>query len=98
MISADVIGFLKRSQKTRVSSATSREGGGTVGINSCAGLVKPCERSSYATQRFLVQARHRKPLCARQSFSRRYNFNYASTTEIYSLSLHYTLPTEQLSL
>src|SRR5947209_15887274 len=33
MISAAVISFLKRSQNTRVSSATSREGGGTVGIN-----------------------------------------------------------------
>src|SRR6516225_2575086 len=33
MISAAVIGFLKRSQKTRVSSGTSREGGGAVGIN-----------------------------------------------------------------
>src|SRR6476620_11164983 len=33
MISAAVIGFLKRSQKTRVSNATSREGGGAVGIN-----------------------------------------------------------------
>src|SRR5438132_14047232 len=33
MISAAVISFLKRSQNTRVSSATSREGGGAVGIN-----------------------------------------------------------------
>ena len=33
MINAAVIGFLKRSQKTRVSSGTSREGGGAVGIN-----------------------------------------------------------------
>src|SRR6478672_3374695 len=33
MRSAAVISFLKRSQKTRVSSATSREGGGAVGIN-----------------------------------------------------------------
>src|SRR5437016_5032457 len=33
MISAAVISFLKRSKNTRVSSATSREGGGAVGIN-----------------------------------------------------------------
>lgn len=50
-----MISFLKRSQKTRVSNATSREGGVAVGINSCAGLGKSCERSSYATRRFLAQ-------------------------------------------
>src|SRR5262249_42039396 len=62
MISAAVICFLKRSQKKRVSIATSREGGGAVGI--------AVERSSYAMRRFLVQALHRKLACARQRFSR----------------------------
>jgi hypothetical protein len=32
-IAAAMIGVLKRSQKKRVSSATSRDGGGAVGIN-----------------------------------------------------------------
>src|SRR5215471_19545528 len=33
MIAAVMIGFLKRSKKKRVSNATSRDGGGAVGIN-----------------------------------------------------------------
>jgi hypothetical protein len=32
-MAAQIIGFLKRSRKKRVSSATSRDGGGAVGIN-----------------------------------------------------------------
>src|SRR5216117_373412 len=51
MRSAAVISFLKRSQNTRVSSATSREGGGAVGINfvrsaglnSASGRLMPCD-------------------------------------------------------
>jgi hypothetical protein len=33
MIATEIIGVLKRSIKKRVSSATSRDGGGAVGIN-----------------------------------------------------------------
>jgi len=45
MRSAAVIGFLKRSQKKRVSKATSREGGGAVGIKFRAlDRFKHCER------------------------------------------------------
>jgi hypothetical protein len=54
-----MIGFWKRSQKKRVSSATSREAGGAVGITlMCWAGIEPCERSSYATRRFPAQARH----------------------------------------
>src|SRR5215468_8099644 len=43
-ITAAMIGFLKRSQKKRVSSATSRDGGGAVGINVvCWISLKPGE-------------------------------------------------------
>src|SRR5450830_1759815 len=50
-MSAAVISFLNRSQKTRVSSATSREGGGAVGIglvrstglNPASGRFMPCD-------------------------------------------------------
>src|SRR5215469_2451555 len=43
-IAAVMIGFLKRSQKKRVSSATSRDGGGAVGINVVCWInLKPAE-------------------------------------------------------
>ena len=55
-----MISFLKRSQKTRVSSATSREGGGAVGINLVRWAGQSYERSSYATRRFLAQVWQRR--------------------------------------
>src|SRR5262249_52161319 len=39
MLNPAMSGFLKRSQNTRVSSATSRDGGGAVGITACTGPV-----------------------------------------------------------
>ena len=38
-------------------------------------------------RRFLVQARRGKPICARQSFSRRYNLTYECTLELFETFL-----------
>src|SRR5690348_10997214 len=56
MIAPAMTGFLKRSQKKCVSSATSRDGGGAVGINVVCWISLKPVRSSYAMRRFLAQA------------------------------------------
>src|SRR6266436_8513020 len=99
MRSAAVISFLKRSQKTRVSSATSREGGGAVGINFVRWPVQilravvlchaTVSRASVAKQISIIIRWVRVGLrcessCARQSFLRRYNLVYECILELFS--------------
>src|SRR5258708_40327290 len=71
-ISTAMISFLKRSKKKRASIATSREGGGAVGIKLYVPFrFKPASGSSYATRWFVAQAVLRSAH-ARPGFLRRY--------------------------
>src|SRR5206468_350481 len=97
MRSAAVISFLKRSQKTRVSSATSREGGGAVGINFVcwAGQILRAVVLCHATVSRASVAKQNRPSSdasgsvgaashhARdKGFLRRYNLIYECTLEL----------------
>src|SRR6266496_5582376 len=93
--STAMIGFLERSQKKRVSTATSREGGGAVAINFVrwAGqtlrAVVLCHatlsRASVVKEISIISLDlfAARQVCTRQSFLRRYNLTYECILELF---------------
>src|SRR6266496_4701290 len=97
-ISTEMISFLKRSKKKRVSRATSREEGGAVGINyMCSAGSNRASGSSYATRWFLAQA-VLSSARARPGRLRRYNVPYECTLELFGNFARLERGTERLDV